>query len=45
MSIEGLNAGEQLAIVPAGDQDLGVRAGGGLEDGERAGGELVGFEE
>lgn len=38
MAIEGFDAGEQLAVVAAGDQDLGVGAGGRLEDGERAGG-------
>ena len=41
MSIESLDTCEQLAVVAAGDQDLGVRADGGLEDRERAGGELV----
>ena len=45
MAIEGLDAGQQLAVVAARDQDLGVGAGGSLEDGEGAGGELVGFEE
>lgn len=41
MSVEGLDTCEQLAVVAAGNQDLGVRADGSLEDGERAGGELV----
>lgn len=41
MSVKSLDAGQQLAVVAAGDQDLGVCAGGGLQEGERAGGELV----
>lgn len=41
VSVKGLDAGQQLAVVPAGDQDLGVRAGGGLQKGQRAGGELM----
>lgn len=45
MAVEGFDAGEQLAVVATGDQDLGVGAGGGLEDGKGAGGEFVGFEE
>lgn len=61
MSVEGLDAGEELglvscvrgpvgwgwylAVVAAGDEDLGVRAGCGLEERERAGGELVLFDE
>lgn len=44
MAIEGLDAGEELAVVADGDEDLGVRAHGGLEDGEGAGGEFVFFE-
>ena len=45
MAIEGLDAGEELAIIAARDEDSGVGAGGGLEDGERAGGQFVGFDE
>ena len=45
MPVEGFYTCEQFAVVAAGDEDLGVRAGGGHEDGEGTGGELVGFEE
>lgn len=45
MAVEGLDAGEQFAVVAAGDEDLGVVAHGGLEEGEGAVGELVGFEQ
>lgn len=31
VSVKGLDTGQQLAVVAAGDQDLGVRAGGGLQ--------------
>lgn len=41
MTVEGLDAGEDLAVVSAGDQDLCARANGGLEDREGSGGELV----
>jgi hypothetical protein len=41
VAIEGLDAGEQLSVVAAGDQDLGVVADGGLQDGKWAGGELM----
>ena len=41
MAVESLDAGEDLAVVAAGDQDLCARADGGLEDGEGTGGELV----
>lgn len=41
MPIERLDAGEELAVVAARDQDLGVRAHSGLEDGERAASELM----
>lgn len=41
VSIEGLDARQQLAVVAARDQDLGVRAHGCLEDGQRTAGELV----
>ena len=30
VSVKGLDTGEELAVVTARDQDLGVRAGGGL---------------
>jgi hypothetical protein len=43
VTIEGFDAGEKLAVVPARDQDLGARAYSGLEDGQRPGGELVLF--
>lgn len=45
MSVKGLNASQQLAVVTARDQDLSVCAGGGLQERERAGGELVLFDE
>lgn len=41
MSIECLDAAEHFAVVTKGDEDLGVVAHGGLEDGERTGCELV----
>ena len=41
MAVEGLDAGKQLAVVAAGNQDLCARADGGLQDGKRSGGELV----
>lgn len=41
VSVEGLDAGEQFAVVAAGDQDLGAVADGSLQDGEGSGGELV----
>lgn len=44
MAIEGLDARQQLAVVAARDEHLGVRAHGGLEDGERAGCEFVFFQ-
>jgi hypothetical protein len=40
VSVEGLDAGQDLAVVSYGYQDLGVAADGGLEDREGAGGEL-----
>jgi hypothetical protein len=45
VAVEGFDSGEELAVVAARDQDLAVGAGCGLEDGEGACGELVGFEE
>ena len=45
MPVEGLHTREQFSVVAAGDQDLGVGADSGLEDGERAGGEFVLFED
>lgn len=41
VSVKCLDTGKQLAVVTAGDQDLGVRTGGGLEEGQRSGSELV----
>lgn len=41
MTIEGLHASEDLAVVSARDQDLSARAHGSLEDGEGASGELM----
>jgi hypothetical protein len=45
VAVEGFDAGEELAVIAARDEDLGVGAGGGLKDGQRAGGEFVGFEQ
>jgi hypothetical protein len=41
VTVKGLDASKDFAIVSAGDQDLCARADGGLEDGERSGGEFV----
>lgn len=41
VSVKGLDAGQQLAVVSAGNQDLGVCAGGGLQERQGTGGELV----
>lgn len=41
VSVKSLDTGQQLAVVSAGNQDLGVCAGGGLKDRQRTGGELV----
>lgn len=41
VSVKSLDTGQELTIVAAGDQDLSVCAGSGLQEGERAGGELV----
>lgn len=45
VAVEGLDARQQLAIVPARDQHLGVCARGGLEEREGARGELVFLDE
>lgn len=44
VAIESLDTREQLAVVAARDQNLGVRSHGRLEDGEGARGELMLFE-
>lgn len=41
MSVESLDACEQLAVVSDGDEDLNVRAHGGLKNGQRSSRELV----
>ena len=41
MTVECLDAGEDLAVVAAGNQDLCARADGGLENGQGPSGELV----
>lgn len=41
VSVKSLDTGQQLAVVSAGNQDLGVCAGGGLEKRQGTGGELV----
>lgn len=41
VSVESLDARQELAVVSDGDEDLGVAADGGLEDGEGSGAELV----
>lgn len=41
VAVKSLDAGEQLAIVAAGNEDLVVIAHRGLEDGEGPGGEFV----
>jgi len=41
VAVERLDAGQQLAVVAARDEDLGVRARGRLEQRQRAGGQLV----
>lgn len=41
MSVKGLDTRQELAVVADRDEHLDVRAHGGLEDGEGAGGELV----
>jgi len=42
--IKRLHTRQQLAVVAAGYQDLGVRADGGLQDRERTGCEFVFFD-
>lgn len=44
VAVEGLDTREQFAAISAGDENLGVCAGGGLEERERAGGEFVVFD-
>lgn len=41
VTIEGFDSREELAVVSARDKHLGARADGGLEDRQRACGELV----
>jgi hypothetical protein len=41
VTVECLDAGEDFAVVAAGNQDLCARADCGLEDGQGSGGELV----
>ena len=41
VAVKGLDACQQFPVVSARDEDLGVAPHGGLEDGERAGAELV----
>lgn len=43
--VKSFDTGQQLAVVAAGDEYLGVGSDGRLEDGERAGGEFVLFED
>ena len=43
MTVEGLDTGEELAVVANGDEDLVVGSDGGVEDAEGTGGELVLF--
>ena len=41
MAVEGLDTRKELSVVTQGDEDLGVGADGGFEDGERPGREFV----
>lgn len=41
VAVEGLDTGQELAVVADGDEDLGVGTDGGLEDGEGSRAELV----
>jgi hypothetical protein len=41
VSVKGLDTGQELAVVSARDQNLGVRAGGGLQKRQRASGQLM----
>lgn len=43
MSIECFDSGKELAVVAAGDENLGARAYGCLKDGQGASGELMLF--
>jgi hypothetical protein len=43
VAIEGLDAGEELAVVADGDEDLVVGSDSGVEDAEGTGGELMLF--
>lgn len=45
VSVKGLDTGQELAVVSARNQNLGVGAGGGLQERQRAGSELVLFNE
>lgn len=40
VSVKSLDTGQELAVVTAGNQDLGVAAACGVEEGQRAGSEL-----
>jgi hypothetical protein len=44
MTVEGFDACKDLAVVPAGDQNLCAGTNGGLEDRQGTGGELVLFD-
>jgi hypothetical protein len=44
MAIKSFDTCENLAVVPAGNQNLCAGANGGLEDGQGTGGELVLFD-
>lgn len=41
MPVEGLYPCQELAIIATGNEDLGMRTDGCLEDRERSGGELM----
>lgn len=44
VTVERLYTGKQLAVIAAGNENLGARANSCLQDGERAGSELVFFD-
>jgi len=44
VTVERLDAGEDLAVIPTRNEDLGARSNGGLEDGEWTGGKLMLFD-